>query len=230
MSSLALKTEKLTKVHRIGSSDIWALREVDLEVEQGDFVSIIGPSGSGKTTLLNMLGALDKPTSGSVYIEGVDLRSLNGGELCKLRLRKIGFVFQLHHLIPTLTALENVELPMILLKVPRQERRKRSSELLSLVGLAARSNHKPSQLSGGESQRVAIARALANDPSIILADEPTGNVDSETAMALMDLFEKANRELGKTIVVVTHNIEVARRARKVLCLKDGVLESSSIIR
>jgi len=218
---IVVETRGLTKIYKMGDYEIRAVDNVDLMVQRGEFVSIMGPSGSGKTTLLNLIGCIDRPTEGTVIIEGRDVNKLKERELDELRLRKIGFVFQTFNLLPTLTALENVEFPMELAGKPQRERLKRAKQLLSIVGLSKRLHHKPSQLSVGERQRVAIARALANDPLIILADEPTGNVDSKTAGEIVTLFKEINTEYNKTIILVTHNIEVARGAEKILQLKDG---------
>ena len=219
---MVISTEKLVKVYRVGGVEVQALRGVDLEIGEGEFVAVVGPSGSGKSTLLNMLGCLDKPTSGKVFIDGVDTSTLDEGELAKIRREKIGFIFQQFNLVSMLTALENVALPMVFSGVPRWERIKRAEELLKLVGLEHRKHHKPSELSGGEQQRVAIARALANRPRIILGDEPTGNIDSEAGDTVMGYLEELNRE-GETLVGVTHDPEVAKRARRVLRMRDGVL-------
>lgn len=219
---MVLETRNLVKVYRVGGVEVQALRGVNLEIRGGDFVAIVGPSGSGKSTLLNMLGCLDKPTSGKVFVDGVDTTKLGEEELAKIRREKIGFIFQQFNLVGMLTALENVALPMVFSGVPRWERLKRAEELLKLVGLEHRKCHKPSELSGGEQQRVAIARALANNPSVILGDEPTGNIDSEAGDMVMSYLEELNRE-GETLVVVTHNPEVAKRARRVLRMRDGVL-------
>ncbi|MDR7465270.1 MAG: ABC transporter ATP-binding protein [Armatimonadota bacterium] len=195
-----------------------ALRGVDLTVGQGEFVAVVGPSGSGKSTLLHLMGALDRPTSGDIYFRGVSLRSV--ANLAAFRLRTVGFVFQSHHLLPVLTAAENVEVPLIARGVSRRQRRKRAQELLARVGLAHRARHYPGELSGGESQRVAVARALANDPPVILADEPTGELDSATAAEVMEVLAGLHVE-GRTLVVATHNPEVVAAAERVIVLRDG---------
>lgn len=184
----------------------------------------MGPSGSGKTTLLNLIGGLDRPTRGKVVVDGLDLTSMNEGELAEYRLRRVGFVFQFYNLIPTLTALENVELPMALAGVPRKERRRRALELLRAVGLEARADHRPDELSGGEQQRVAIARALANKPAIVLADEPTGDLDSRSAKLLMDLVRRLNKEDGQTFIIVTHDPIVVEACTRVYNIRDGRIE------
>ncbi len=200
---------------------IVALRGVNLEIKKGDFVSIIGPSGSGKSTLLHLMGALDIPTKGKVFIDGIDISKLSDNKLAKIRSEKIGFVFQFFYLFPTLTAIENVTLPMIFSKIQKSQRIKRAYSLLKEVGLKERGNHLPSQLSGGERQRVAIARALANNPEIILADEPTGNLDTKSGEKIALLLKKLNEEKNITVVIVTHSIELAKITRKKVYMKDG---------
>ena len=219
--AIVVKVVDVHKVYRLGSIEIPALRGVSMDVKKEEMVSVMGPSGSGKTTLLNIIGTLDKPTKGIVYIDDVDITRLKEKELVKLRRNKIGFVFQTFNLIPVLTALENVELPMIIRGTPREERRKRALELLKLVGLEHRANHRPSELSGGEQQRVAIARALANNPSLILADEPTGELDSENTKRVMEIFRESVKEMGVTAIVVTHNPDVSRYCDRILYLRDG---------
>jgi len=219
MSLIELKG--ITKEYELGNSVVRALRGLDLYIEQGEIVALMGPSGSGKSTLMHILGALDTPTGGHAYIEGHDLRDLSEKQLAELRGRKVGFVFQTFHLVPTLSAQRNVELPMMFLRIPKQQRAGRARELLDRVGLADRAKHKPSELSGGERQRVAIARALVNDPEVILADEPTGNLDSETGAAILDLLRRLSVEDGKTVVLVTHDPEAAAIAGRVVRLRDG---------
>lgn len=218
---VVVETVGLTKIYRMGDYEIRAVDNVSLRVQRGELLSIMGPSGSGKTTLLDLIGCIDRPTGGRVLIEGRDVSQLKEHERDELRLRKIGFVFQTFNLLPTLTALENVEFPMELTGKPQQERLRRAKQLLSVVGLSERLHHRPRQLSVGERQRVGIARALANDPLIVLADEPTGNVDSKTATEIVTLFKEINVEHEKTIILVTHNIEVAREAERILRLRDG---------
>ena len=217
-----IRAENLSKVYRMGKIEVPALRDVSLEIEEGEFLAIVGSSGSGKSTLLNMLGCLDKPTSGAVFIDGVNTASLNENELAEIRREEIGFIFQQFNLIHSLNALENVSLPMFFAGVSSEERMKRAAELLAKVGLRERMHHKPSELSGGQQQRVAIARALSNNPAIIIGDEPTGNVDSETGNAIMGILEGLNRE-GRTVIVVTHDTEIAAHAPKVKRMKDGRL-------
>ena len=211
---------ELKKTYMLGKIPVEAVRGVNMKVEPGDFVSILGPSGSGKSTMLNLIGALDKPTSGTLLIDGVDISKLNENQLTDLRMR-IGFVFQFFNLIPRLTALGNVELPMSIADVGRAERRQRATQLLETVGLKDRINHKPAELSGGQQQRVAIARALANNPKFLLLDEPTGNIDSKTASEIVGLLKKLNVESHVSIIMVTHDQHLAREANKTLQMFDG---------
>jgi ABC-type lipoprotein export system ATPase subunit len=213
-----VETRDLVKVYGDGTQ-VRALDTVSLRIAEGEFIGVMGPSGSGKSTLLNMIGALDRPTDGQVLVEGQDLASVRN--LDTFRARKVGFIFQLHNLIPTLTARENVEVPMMGQPVGRGKRHRRAKELLDLVGLADRMGHLPNQLSGGERQRVAVARALANEPAIVLADEPTGDLDSESGAAVMELMHKLNHNLGTTFIVVTHDPAVARQTDRVLIMRDG---------
>jgi len=224
--NMAEEIIKLNNVHKdylMGDSIIRALDGVDASVRKGDFIAIVGPSGSGKSTMMNMVGALDLATKGEIFLDGRDIEHLEESELAQIRGRKIGFVFQTFNLIPTLTALDNVMLPMLFQGISREERVNRGKELMKKVGLSERMYHLPSELSGGQRQRVAIARALANDPEVILADEPTGNLDSKTGKEILDMFIKLNKE-GKTIIVVTHDSDIAKHARKVLKMKDGKLD------
>jgi len=225
MSNVVLETENLDKVYPLGRRKVNALSDVNLRVNRGDFISIMGPSGSGKTTLLNMLGSLDKPTNGKVILDGVDVTKVSEKSLYKFRKYKIGFIFQTFNLLPYLSAIENVELPMEGMKKSKSERRKRAHELLEIVGLSAREEHRPLRLSAGEQQRVAIARALANNPAIVLADEPTGNLDVKTMFEIVRLLGKLNVTQGTTIVMVTHDSHVASRAGRILFLSDGKLLS-----
>lgn len=215
-----IRTENLTKIYRMGAVEVQALRDVNLEIQDGEFIAIAGPSGSGKSTLLNMIGCLDKPTSGAVFIDDIDTGKLSENKLAEIRREKIGFIFQQFNLIHTLNALENVALPMFFAGVGRETRLKRAEELLAKVGLEDRVSHKPSELSGGEQQRMAIARALSNDPEIIIGDEPTGNVDTEAGNVIMDILEGLNRE-GRMIIVVTHDAEIAARAGRTKRMRDG---------
>jgi putative ABC transport system ATP-binding protein len=223
MSEYVLEAENLTKVYEAGENRIVALSDISLQVRRGEFVSIMGPSGSGKTTLLGVLGCLDKPTSGRVIIDGLDVTAMKEAELPKIRAEKIGFVFQAFNLLPTLTAIENVELPMERGKIPKGERRGRALKLLRSVGLEEKADRRPNRLSAGEQQRVAIARALANGPAIILADEPTGNLDSKTGQDIIQLLRKLRREEGSTIVLVTHDKQMASLSDRTLYLRDGKL-------
>ncbi len=222
---LAVRAVALSKVYDVGETQVHALESIDLEVPRGQFLSIMGPSGSGKSTLLNVIGCIDTPTSGSLQVLGREVSRLPERELCRIRLREVGFIFQQFYLIPTLRALENVELPLKEAKVPRARRHARAHDLMAMVGLTNRVRHFPSQLSGGEQQRVAIARALANEPKVLLADEPTGEVDSRTSDHIMDILESLNRERGLTLVVVSHDISVAGRARRRLHMRDGRIVS-----
>ena len=211
----------LTKRYKINNIAIDALQDLNLKIEEGEFVAINGPSGSGKSTLLHLLGCIDRPTTGKIYINNTDTSTLSSKALAKLRLRQLGFVFQQFHLLPTLTAFENVELPMREAGVSGKERRERTESLLESVGLGSRTRHIPSQLSGGEQQRVAIARALANRPAIVFADEPTGELDSITGERILDIFESINSEFRQTIIIVSHDKSVTSRAHRVIHLKDG---------
>jgi ABC-type lipoprotein export system ATPase subunit len=215
---IIVETRDLVKVYGDGA-EVRALDGVNLRIERGEFVSVMGPSGSGKSTLLNMLGALDRPTSGTVLVNGKDMAEVRN--LDTFRARTVGFIFQLHNLIPTLTARENVEVPMRGQPVSRFARRERAKELLELVGLADRADNLPNQLSGGERQRVAIARSLANRPAIVLADEPTGNLDSQSGMEVIALMHRLNHELGTTFIAVTHDPTVARQTDRILIMRDG---------
>jgi putative ABC transport system ATP-binding protein len=222
-----VQTVDLKKTYLLGKVPVYALRGVSLKVEGGDFLAILGPSGSGKSTLLNLIGALDKPTDGKLLIEGVDVSTLNDNQLADIR-RKIGFVFQFFNLIPRFTAQENVELPMSIAGVSRTERRKRSEELLETVGLKDRMDHKPTELSGGEQQRVAIARALANNPSFLLMDEPTGNIDSKTADEIIRLIKGLNEEKGVTIIMVTHDQHLTAQTKRTVRMLDGVIVEETV--
>src|SRR4030066_604405 len=221
MSEAVLKLENLSKAYALGKRSVQALSNVNTKANKGEFVAIIGPSGSGKTTLLNVLGCLDKPTQGKVLLDGVDISQLPEKELYKIRRSKIGFVFQTFNLLPYLNARENVELPMECCGKPKSERSKRAKELLQLVNLSGREEHRPHRLSAGEQQRVAIARALANNPAIILADEPTGNLDAKNKREIVTLLANLNLKQETTIIIVTHDGQVAAHTERVLLLKDG---------
>ena len=224
MKGLDVTVRNLVKVYRLGKVEVQALRGLSMDIKAGELISIIGPSGSGKTTLLNIVGGLDQATAGTVQVGDEDITALSTTDLVDYRRRTVGHIFQTLNLIPTLTASENVELPMIALGVSRGERGERMQDLLKIVGLLDRANHKPEELSGGEQQRVAIATALANDAPIILADEPTGELDTVNAKIVVDYLVKVNRELGKTIIMVTHDSSVARAAHRILRIEDGVIK------
>ena len=221
---MAVVVEDLVKIYSLGSLEVQALRGLDLTIEEGEMISLIGPSGSGKTTLLNIIGGLDRASAGSVSVFDQELSSLSMGGLVEYRRSIVGHVFQTMNLIPTLTAAENVELPMVALGASKEERRKRVEELIQTVGLGDRMDHKPGELSGGEQQRVALAAALANDPPLILADEPTGELDTANARIVVDYLSRVNKEMGKTILMVTHDPAVARVADRILRIQDGVIE------
>ena len=215
-----IRLKKVDKDYILGDEKIKAVDDVDVIINKGDFIAIVGPSGSGKSTMMNLVGALDLATKGDIFLDDINIEHLHESELAQLRGKKIGFVFQTFNLIPTLTALENVMLPMIFQKVELEERKERATKLLSDLGLGERLKHLPSELSGGERQRVALARALANDPEVILADEPTGNLDSKRSKEVAEMFVKLSKE-GKTIILVTHDLDIAKYASKVYKLKDG---------
>ena len=211
----------VTKIYRMGEVEVQALRGLTLDIKKGEFVAIMGPSGSGKSTAVNMVGCLDVPTRGKVFLEDHDISKLSESDLAQIRGRKIGFIFQQFNLINTLSALENVGLPMMFQGVPEEERNRRARKLLELVELGDRTGHRPTELSGGQQQRVAIARSLANDPDVVLADEPTGNLDSKTGSIVMDFLKKLNKEEKKTIIMVTHDAHIAKNAQRTVFLKDG---------
>ncbi|UCB59297.1 MAG: ABC transporter ATP-binding protein [Thermoplasmatales archaeon] len=217
-------TKKLNKIYGSQDTIVHALQNINISIIRGDYISIIGPSGSGKSTFMNMVGCLDQPTSGKLFIDNVDISKLNDNQLAKIRREKIGFIFQKYNLLPTLNAVENVALSMSFAGIGFYERINRSRELLDMVGLSHRLNHKPSELSGGEQQRVAIARAISNKPSIILADEPTGNVDSKSGSKILDILEDINKQ-GNTVIIVTHDHSVAKRAKWIIRINDGVVSA-----
>ena len=219
--STIMETIDLVKEYPQGETPLRVLDGVNIKVTEGDFMAIMGPSGSGKSTLLNMLGALDKPTSGKVFIKGIDISTLNDNQLATLRSKEIGFIFQFFNLIPRMKAIGNVELPMVIAGVPRKKRRKRAENLLEMVGLGRRMHHKPTELSGGEQQRVAIARALVNEPSVLLCDEVTGNLDSKTGDDIMHLLKALNNKQNKTFLLITHDPVVAQTTDRLITLNDG---------
>jgi len=216
-----IQVENLVKTYQLGRVSIPALRGISFDVAKGEFLVVMGPSGSGKTTLLNLIGAIDKPTSGKISIDDRDITTLGEGELTKLRRHKIGFIFQFYNLIPALTALENVELPMLTAGVSRKDASKRASQLLETVGLAERVAHLPDELSGGEQQRVAIARALANKPRVILADEPTGDLDTKTGIEVVQILYDTSKKENATVIVVTHDPAITEKADRILRMRDG---------
>ena len=223
-----IEMKEIIKRYNIGTeSEIEILHGIDLKIYEGEFVAIVGESGSGKSTLMNIIGVLDKQTEGEYFLEGIDIKNANEEEMNVIRNKKIGFVFQNFNLIGRTSALKNVELPMLYAGVPAEERTKRAKELLSKVGMASRANHMPNELSGGQKQRVAIARSLVNNPSIILADEPTGALDSETSAMVMDIFNDLNKNQGKTIILITHSKEIAEQCPRIVTIKDGKIINDS---
>ena len=220
-----IELNDVKKIYRMGEVDVPALNGVSLKIKQGEFIAIMGPSGSGKSTLMNMVGCLDVPTQGKIFLDGKDISKMSESGLAQIRGKKIGFVFQKFNLLSTLTALENVTMPMMFQNVDENVRRKKGVELLDLVGLEKRSSHKPSELSGGQQQRVAIARSLANDPEVILADEPTGNLDTKTGRDIMVMLKKLHND-GKTIIMVTHDSDVGKHAKRIVLIKDGMVVSN----
>ncbi|MEM3712629.1 MAG: ABC transporter ATP-binding protein [Thermoproteota archaeon] len=222
--SLVVNVKEVTKDYVLKSGVVKALKGINLQVKRGEYISIMGPSGSGKTTLFNMIGGLDRPTSGSVLIDGMDLAKMNDRQLAWVRSRKIGYIFQTFNLIPVLSAQDNVALPMVFLGIKKDERLKRASELLEIVGLGDRLTHRPHELSGGQQQRVAIARALANNPSIILADEPTGNLDLATGLSIVQILYRLKVERNTTVICATHDLKMVDVSDKLAWLRDGVIE------
>jgi putative ABC transport system ATP-binding protein len=219
-----IELRDLQRYYKMGAETVKALDGVDLEIKRGEYLSIVGPSGSGKTTLFNLVGGLDKPTKGSVFIDGVDISQLDAYELAWLRCRKIGYIFQSFNLIQVLTALENVSLPTVFAGTPHDEGLKKAEKLLEQVGLGERLHHRPTELSAGQQQRVAIARALANDPAIILADEPTGNLDLNTGMEIIDLLHGLNKMRGLTLVAATHDLKMIKASDRIVWMRDGMIE------
>ena len=228
MNQPVIKVEDLWKIYQLGEVQVEALRGVSFEIEEGEFVAIMGPSGSGKSTLLNILGCLDRPTRGRYFLDGQEVSQLNENQLAQIRNKKIGFIFQSFNLLPRLAALQNVELPLIYAGIPPQKRKEQAIKSLEAVGLGDRIHHYPNQLSGGQQQRVAIARALVNDPSIILADEPTGNLDTRSSEEIMHILQELNQE-GKTIVLVTHERDIASHTHRILHFRDGQLVDNETI-
>lgn len=223
---MIIRTKNLKKIYEMGEEKIYALRGVDMEIEKGDYVAIMGPSGSGKSTLMNLIGCLDTPSEGEYWLNDHNVGEMTDDQLAKVRNEEVGFVFQTFHLLPRYTALENVQLPLVYSKVDSDERKGRAIEALKQVDLQDRMQHRPNELSGGQRQRVAIARALINHPSILLADEPTGNLDSNTGKEILALFDRLH-QAGNTIILVTHDAEVGSHARRMIRLRDGVIESDA---
>lgn len=224
MEEWIVRLENVSKIYTMDKVQVPALRGISFEIYKREFISVMGPSGSGKSTVMNLIGCLDRPTSGEVYIDGKNVSRLSENKLAEMRRKKVGFIFQQFNLIPRLNALENVELPMWFAGVAREKRSRQAMELLGAVGLEHRLKHRPTELSGGERQRVAVARALANSPEIILADEPTGNLDSKSGEEIIALLQRLNEEEGKTVVIVTHELEFGRKAQRMIMLRDGLIE------
>ncbi|RLF59394.1 MAG: ABC transporter ATP-binding protein [Thermoplasmata archaeon] len=227
MNEDVIVTKNLSKTYGKGDLQVKALKETDITIKKGDYIAIIGPSGSGKSTLMNLIGCLDRPSSGKLYIDDTDVYKLKENELARIRREKIGFIFQKYNLIPTLTALENVMLSMGFAGVDSKSRIKKAKKLLDMVELSHRIEHKPSELSGGEQQRVAISRALGNNPTIVLGDEPTGNVDSKSGNKIMEILENINNK-GETVIIVTHDPNIAKRASRILRIEDGVVREENV--
>ncbi|MEJ5292916.1 MAG: ABC transporter ATP-binding protein [Candidatus Methanosuratincola sp.] len=226
---MVIVANDLWKVYKLGEIEYAALRGVSFLAKRGEYIAIVGPSGSGKSTLLNIMGALDRPTRGTIMIDGVDISTLNDNKLAELRNKKLGFVFQTFNLLSYMSAAENVETPLVAAGVPSELRRKRSYELLEMVGLKGFERNRPSMLSGGQQQRVAIARALANDPQIILADEPTGNLDSKSSMEIIEILKRLNAEKGVTVIMVTHNLELTAHCNRIWYFRDGRIEREDVL-
>ena len=227
MSNKVIVTKDLSKTYGKGSLKVTALKPTSISIMKGEYIAIMGPSGSGKSTFMNLLGCLDTPSTGKLFIENTDVSTLNDNQLARIRRQKIGFIFQKYNLIPTLNAVENTTLAMSFNRIASNERIQRAKTLLEMVGLAHRLDHKPSEMSGGEQQRVAIARALSNNPSIILADEPTGNVDTKSGNKIMSVLEEINKQ-GETIITVTHDPNIAKRARRILRIQDGIVSEENV--
>jgi len=229
MEKNIIELRDVSKIYKMGETEINALSEVNLKIQKGDFLAIVGPSGSGKSTMMNLVGALDLSSKGSIFLDGQNIEELSESDLAQIRGKKIGFVFQTFNLVPTLNAIENIALPMIFHGIKKEERMKRAEEILKEVGLTNRRNHLPKELSGGERQRIAVGRALANDPDVILADEPTGNLDTKTGFEIMKIFTELNKK-GKTIILVTHNLDLVNYVQKVLKISDGrIVENKKVI-
>jgi putative ABC transport system ATP-binding protein len=226
MSEVIL-TKDLSKVYLMGDHEVWALRSIDLSVSENEYVAMMGPSGSGKSTLMNLIGCLDSPSNGQYLLSGIDVSAMSDDELADVRNKRIGFIFQTFNLLPKLSALENVALPLVYAGISKALRQKRAKEVLESVGLQDRITHKPNELSGGQRQRVAIARALVNNPSIILADEPTGNLDSKTSLEIMSILDQIHKN-GNTIILVTHEPDIAEYAHRVIKLRDGLIEEDLV--
>ncbi|MGH8369926.1 MAG: ABC transporter ATP-binding protein [Gammaproteobacteria bacterium] len=224
-TQVLVELQDITKQYQRGSETIQVLERLDLSIPQGDFLALMGPSGSGKTTLLNLLGGIDRPTSGNIHIDGTDIASLSESQLAHWRARSVGFVFQLYHLLPVLSAERNVELPLLLTGLSAEQRKKRVQAALSLAGIADRARHKPAELSGGQEQRVGIARAIVADPMLLLCDEPTGDLDRKSGDEILDLLQALNRQQGKTIIMVTHDPHAAARASRILYMNKGRLST-----
>ncbi|ESU20641.1 ABC-type transport system, ATPase component [Flavobacterium cauense R2A-7] len=226
MSKTIIEIKGITRDFPLGNETVYVLKGIDLHINKGEYVALMGPSGSGKSTLMNILGCLDTPTSGSYVLNGKDVSKMEDDELAEIRNKEIGFVFQTFNLLPRTTALDNVALPMVYAGHGKDDRNKRATQVLTQVGLSDRMDHKPNQLSGGQRQRVAVARALVNHPSIILADEPTGNLDSKTSVEIMSLFDEIHAN-GNTVILVTHEEDIAKHAHRIIRLKDGIIESDN---
>ncbi len=227
MAQNVIDIQKIGKTYRIGTQEVNALLSVDLQINKGEYVALMGPSGSGKSTLMNILGCLDTPSRGSYKLNGTDVSNMSDNELAEIRNKEIGFIFQTFNLLARNTSLDNVALPLVYAGVSKKERSEKAAKALASVGLGDRMEHKPNELSGGQRQRVAIARALVNQPAIILADEPTGNLDTKTSHEIMDLLEEIHQK-GNTVIIVTHEEDIAKRAKRIVRLRDGVIESDSV--